>query len=129
MTNRLSLKYSFELIFAIAALVATLAVLQTFVIGKHYIIPSVILVAAVLFGNLAWWGYRDRAWAKHVLFWCGFLITCHAFFALFWSKRYREILGDAFEPVCAVVVVVFAFLVYQYARRNQIFANSVNKED
>lgn len=121
MKERLSLAYAFELIFALLALLAALAVLQTFVIGKHYIIPSVILVGAVLFGNLAWWGWRDAAWAKHVLFWLGFLFTAHAFFALFFSKRYRELLGGAFEPVCVVVVIVFAYLTVQYARRNRLF--------
>ncbi len=121
MKDQLSLKYSFELLFALIAALAALAVLQTFIIGQHYIIPSVILVGAVLFGNLAWWGFRDQPWAKYTLFWLAFLFTSHAFFALFFSKRYREILGSYFEPVCAVIVVVFAFLVVQYARRNQLF--------
>jgi hypothetical protein len=122
MRQRLSLTYAFELIFAVLTLAALLAVLQTFLIGKHYIIPSVILVGAVLFGNLAWWGWQDARWAKHVLFWLGFLFTAHAFFALFFSKRYRELLGGAFEPVCVVVVIVFAVLTVQYARRNRLFA-------
>ena len=117
----LSLGNSFDLIFAVAAAVGVLAVLQTFVIGQHYIIPSGILAVTVLIGNIARFGLRGQIWAKHVLFWCGFLFTAHAFFALFFSKRYRELLGDAFEPVCVVVVLVFAFLTWQYARRNTIF--------
>lgn len=116
-----SLKNSFDLIFALLAGIGLLAVLQTFIIGQHYIIPSVILVAAVVFGNIARYGLRDQPWAKHILFWSGFLFTAHAFFALFFSKRYRELLGDAFEPVCGVVVIVFGFLVYRYARDNRLF--------
>lgn len=121
MKERLSLQYSFELIFALIALIAGLAVLQTFIIGQHYIIPSVILVIAVITGNLAWHGFHDRPWAKQILFWCGFLFTSHAFFALFFSKRYRELLGDSFEWVCGAVVIIFGFLVVQYARRNRLF--------
>jgi hypothetical protein len=123
MREFLTLKYSFELIFALIAAIALLAVLQTFIIGQHYIIPSVILVAAVVFANVARYGFRDQTWAKQVLFWSGFLVTAHAFFALFFSKRYREILGDAFEPVCIVFVLVFAFLTYQYARKNRLFSD------
>jgi hypothetical protein len=121
MKQRLSLQYSFELIFALISLAAVIAVLQTFVIGQHYIIPSVILVIAVVTGNLAWHGFQDRLWAKQILFWSGFLFTAHAFFALFWSKRYRELLGDSFEWVCGAVFILFAFLVYQYATRNRLF--------
>ena len=123
MKARLSLKYSFELLFALIALIAGMAVLQTFIIGRHYIIPSVILVVAVVFGNLAWQGFQDRLWAKYILFWSGFLFTSHAFFALFWSKRYRELLGDSFEWLCGTLVISFGFLVIQYARRNRLFAN------
>jgi len=121
MTSKLSLRYSFELIFAAITIAGVLATLETFVVGRHYIIPSAILAATVLTGNLAWWGLRDAPWAKYTLFWIGFLCTGHAFFALFFSKRYREILGAYFEPVCGVVVLLLAFLVWQYARRNGLF--------
>ena len=69
MKDRLSLQYSFELIFALIAAGGALAVLQTFVIGRHYIIPTGILVAVVLTGNLAWYGFQDARWAKYLLFW------------------------------------------------------------
>ena len=122
MKRWLTLSNSFDLIFAVLTVVGVLATLQTFVIGQHYIIPSVILAVTVLIGNLARFGLDNRAWAKHILFWCGFLFTSHTFMALFFSKRYREILGDAFEPACAGVFLVFAFLTWQYARGNRIFA-------
>lgn len=121
MRDKLSLGYSFDMIFAVMAAIALLGVLQTFVIGRHFIIPTIILSAAVLLGNLAWQGFQGRAWAKHVLFWCGFVFTCHVFFALFWAQKYRELLGDAFLPTGGIVALVFAYLVVQYARRNQLF--------
>ena len=121
MANRLSLQYSFDLLFALLAVAGVLATLQSFIIGRHYIIPTEILAATLLVGNIAWYGLQDRPWAKYVLFWFGTLLTCHAFFALFFSKAYPKILGAAFEPVCVVVVLVFGFLVVQYARRNALF--------
>ena len=123
MKSRLSLAYSLEIWATLVAGVAVLAVLQTFVIGRHYIIPTGILVVAVLFGNLARCGFQNRLWAKQVLFWFAFLFTCHAFFALFWSKRYRELLGESFELVCGTVVVVFAALIFDYARHNHLFGS------
>jgi hypothetical protein len=117
----LSLKNSFDLIAAVIAAGALLGVLQTFVIGRHFIIPTMILFWAVLFGNLARYGFQGRVWAKQLLFWIFFLFTSHAFFALFFAKKYREILGGSFEYVCGAIVVVFAWLVYQYAKKNELF--------
>ncbi len=124
MRDKLSFKYSFELLLTVATLGTALAVLQTFVIGRHYIIPTGLLCITVLLGNIAWYGFRDHPWAKQLLFWIGFLLTSHAFFALFWSKRYREILGDSFELVCAIVVLLLGFLTVQYARRNALFSRA-----
>lgn len=119
--GRLNLGYSFDLMFAAISVAAVLAVLQSFVIGRHYIIPSVILVAAVVLGNIAWYGLQGQRWAKMVLFWSGFLFTCHAFFALFWSKAYRDVLGSAFEWVCVATVILFVYLLVQYVRQNKLF--------
>ncbi len=118
MNRLLSLKYTFDHLAAIIALTCMAGVLQTFIIGKHYLIPTMILAVAVLFGNLARYGYRDMPWAKHVLYWLGVILTCHVFFALFWSVKYRAILGAAFEYVFAPLTVVLALLTWQYARRN-----------
>jgi hypothetical protein len=126
MRSKLTLAYAFDWLFAAVCAGALVGVLQTFVIGRHFIIPTGILAIAVLTGNVAWYGLNDRRWAKQLLFWCGFLATCHLFFALFWAKRYRELLGDAFEPVCAVLTVLFAFLSWQYARRNRLFVAAVD---
>ena len=116
-----SLQYSLDTVAAIAAVAGIAGVLQTFIIGKHFIIPTMLLAVTILFANLARFGYRDNAFAKNLLFWFGILITCHAFFALFWAKTPREILGGAFLPVYGSVFIIFAFLSWQYARRNKLF--------
>ncbi len=124
MNKKLSLQHSFDLIAATIAMVAFLGVLQTFVIGRHFIIPTMALFFCVLFGNLARYGFQGRLWAKQILFWIFFLFTCHAFFALFWAKKYREIFGDSFEYVFGGIVVVFAFLLIMYVRKNDILQGS-----
>ena len=120
MKNLLTLKHSLELLAAIIASTAFLGVLQTFIIGKHFVIPTMILVLAVLFGNLARSGLQGERWAKHVLFWIFFIATCHAFFALFWAATPREILGAAFIYVYGAAFVILAFLCWQYAKLNEL---------
>lgn len=124
MKNWLSLGNSFDLIFAAFTAVGIIAVLQTFIIGQHYIIPSAILAATILTGNIARFGLAGQQWVKHLLFWCGFLFTAHLFFALFFSKKYPDVLGAAFVPVCVALLVLFGFLTIQYARRNRIFSRA-----
>ena len=120
MNKRLSLQHSFDLIAAIIAAMSFLGVLQTFIIGKHFIIPTMILFVGVLFGNLAYYGYQGCAWAKQILFWMFFIFTWHALFALFWAKKYREVFGDSFEYVFGSVVIVFGFLLFKYVAANKI---------
>lgn len=124
MKKTLSWANSLDWFLALLALLAGLAVLETFVIGKHYIIPTILLVITVLFGNMAWYGLTQSKWAKRVNFWCGFLLTFHGFFALFWSKKYRDVLGDQFELVCGAVTLVFLVLTCMYAKRNGLFIKS-----
>jgi hypothetical protein len=119
--RRFSLSYSMEFVAAVLAVVALLGVLQTFIFGRHFIIPTVILTVAVVLGNLARYGYRDQAWAKQILFWFGLILTLHAFFALFWAKAWRELLGGSFEYVCGAITLIMAVLTWQYARRNALF--------
>ncbi|MCI0516295.1 MAG: hypothetical protein L0Y45_00515 [Woeseiaceae bacterium] len=121
MKRLLSFKYTFDHLAALVAAGAAIGVVQTFVFGKHYLIPTMILVLAVLFGNLARYGYRDRAWAKVVLYWIGVILNFHVLFALFWSVKYRSILGDAFEYVFAPLTVSIAVLLWQYAKQNELF--------
>ncbi|MEH6712512.1 MAG: hypothetical protein V7733_14940 [Paraglaciecola polaris] len=124
MKKSLSWANSLDWFMALLALVAGLAVLQTFVVGKHYIIPSILLVVTVLLGNLAWYGLSRTNWAKRVNFWCGFLLTAHGLFALFWSKRYREVLGDQFEVICLALTLLFFGLTWMYAKQNRLFVKA-----
>lgn len=122
MRNLFSLRNSIDIIAILIAAGAFLGVLQSFIIGKHYIIPTGFLLITVLFGNLARFGLQGRIWAKHVLFWIGFLLTSNAFMGLFFARRPREMLGDAFEWVIGALVLVLAYLVVQYARKNTLFS-------
>lgn len=115
---------SLDWVAALIALIAIGAVLYTFVVGRHYIIPTAILVPALLFGNLARCGLQGRRWAKELLFWIGVLFTAHLFFALFFAQTPRALLGAAFEPVCGALFLLSAFTVTQYARRNALFGGA-----
>jgi hypothetical protein len=120
--KKMTLSYGLDWLMAVFALLASLAVLQTFIIGKHFIIPTVLLIITVFIGNLAWFGLKQVKWAQYINFWCGFVLTSHCFFALFWAKKYRELLGDLFEPVAVVITVVLLALTWFYARKNQLFS-------
>ncbi len=122
MSQKLSLRNSFDIVAALIAALAFIGVLQSFLIGKHFIIPTMILFFGVLFGNLARYGFQGQAWAKQFLFWTFFILTAHTFFALFWAKKYREILGDSFEYVCGGVFLILAFLLFKYAKENKILS-------
>ena len=121
MQKLFSLKHSLELLAVLITVTALLGVLQTFVIGKHFVIPTVILVVAVFFGNLARFGSQGQRWAQHTLFWIFAIVACHAFFALFWAKTPREILGDAFIYAYGADFLILSFLSWQYARKNELF--------
>jgi len=121
MQKLFSLKHSLELLAVLITVTALLGVLQTFVIGKHFVIPTVILVVAVFFGNLARFGSQGQRWAQHTLFWIFAIAACHAFFALFWAKTPREILGDAFIYAYGADFLILSFLSWQYARKNELF--------
>ncbi|NCP66039.1 MAG: hypothetical protein GW763_12185 [Paraglaciecola sp.] len=124
MRKRLSWATSLDWLMGLVALCALIAVLQTFIIGKHYIIPSVLLIFSVLFGNLAWYALQGARWAKLVNFWCGVLLTSHGFFALFWSVKYRAVLGDYFEGVGIVVTLLVFFTTFLYAKYNRLHVTS-----
>lgn len=120
MKKLLTLKHSLELLAAIITIAAFLGVLQTFIIGRHFVIPTMILVLAVLFGNLARNGVNGERWAKQVLFWVFFIAASHAFFALFWAVTPREILRDAFLFVYGGAFLILSFLTWQYAKNNEL---------
>jgi len=119
--KKLDFRHGLDWLQATFALIASAFVLQTFIIGKHFIIPTVLLVVAVFFGNLAWYGFKQVKWAQLLNFWCGVILTSHCFFALFWAKKYRELLGNAFEPVAVIFTLLLLALTWFYASKNQLF--------
>jgi hypothetical protein len=119
----MSLEYSLETLAVLVALVAGLGVLQSFLIGKHFVIPTMILLLAVLFGNLARFGISGHRWAKHLLFWIFALLVCHAGFALVWAGDARpgQLFGRAFYPLYGGFAVIVGGLCASYAGRNRLF--------
>lgn len=124
MKKLFSLENSLDALAALLAFAALLGVLQSFIIGKHFVIPTMFLLLTILFGNLARFGVRGHHWAKHVLFWMFALLAFHTFFALFWAGTARpgQFLGDAFYPVYGGLCLLFTILCFTYARSNRIFA-------
>lgn len=122
-----SLKNSLDLLAALVAVVALAAVVQTFVIGKHYVIPTMILFVVIVFGNLARFGMRGARWAKQILFWIFTLTAFHAFFALFWAAKPREIFGAAFPYLYGGYLVLMIGLLVPYARQNRVLAGGGEK--
>jgi len=102
---------------------AGVAVLQTFLVGRHFVIPTLILGLAMLFGNLARFGLRDQRWAKHVLLWIFLLLVFHALFALAWAGDARpgQLFGSAFYPLYGGFALGVGALCIAYARRNALF--------
>jgi len=120
MKNLFSIKNTWDLIAVLVALLAFAAALYQFTIGRHYIIPTAILVWTVLFGNLASYGLKGERWAKHILFWFGFLVSCMGFMGIFFAQRPKEILGGFFLPVWIAGFLLVAWLTWQYRRSNRL---------
>ena len=120
MSKTFSLNNTWDLIAVLIALGTFLAAMYQFVIGQHYMIPTMILLWTVLFGNLARFGLRGDRWAKHVLFWYGFLMSCMAFMGIFFAQRPKELLGGLFLPVWIAMFLLVAWLTWQYKRGNEI---------
>lgn len=122
--QRPDLGNSLDYVAAAGAAAAVAGTLWTFAVGGHYIIPTAILVLAVLLGNLARYALAGRRWAREILFWIGAVFTAHSFFALFFAKTPKALLGAAFEPVCGAVFLLSAFAVTRYAQRNRLFTET-----
>ena len=120
MTSTFSLKNTWDLAAAVLAVVTFVAAMYQFVIGQHYMIPTMILLWTVLFGNLARFGLRGDRWAKHVLFWFGFLMSCMAFMGIIFAQRPKELLGTFFLPIWVVIFILVAFLTWQYREKNEL---------
>jgi small-conductance mechanosensitive channel len=87
MKRLLSIEYGLEGLAALLSLLAVMGVLHTFVIGQHFVIPTLILLMAVLFGNLARFGLNDQRWAKHLLFWVFLILAFHALVCIGLGRR------------------------------------------
>ena len=126
MKKLLSAGYCLETLAILVGLLAALGVIQTFIIGQHFVIPTMILLLVFLFGNLARFGLQDRRWAKHLLFWLFALMVSHTLFALVWAADFRpgEIFGQAFYPVYGGFAVIVGSLCVIYAQRNSLFGSS-----
>jgi lipoprotein signal peptidase len=121
MKNKLEWQYSIDWCAMLIAVASLLLVLQTFVIGRHFVIPTGVLAVTVVFANLAWCGLQDQRWAKYVLFWLAVLVCCHTFFALFWAKAPRELLGVVFLPIYGATCIASALTAWRYAKSNQLY--------
>lgn len=123
MKRLFSLGYSLEGLAALVSVIAGVGVLQTFILGKHFVIPTLMLLLVMLFGNLARFGLKDQRWAKHLLFWLFLLAVFHALFALVWAREARpgQLLGEAFYPLYGAFAVGVGTLCLLYARRNALF--------
>jgi hypothetical protein len=123
MKRLFSVEYCLEGLATLIAIVASVGVLHTFVLGKHFVIPTLILLLATMFGNLARFGLEDQRWAKHMLFWIFLLLVFHALFALVWARDARpgQLLGEAFYPIYGGFALGVGALCFVYARRNALF--------
>ncbi|WP_137297343.1 hypothetical protein [Psychromonas sp. SP041] len=121
---KFSYRNSLEWVTAFITCLLVLGVIQTFIIGRHFIIPTAILAFVILLGNLTTYAFMGRLWAKKIVFWLYLIFTSHLFFALFWAKKYREILEQAFVPSFTITFILFAFLLIQYNRKNRLFIRS-----
>lgn len=119
--TKFNYRNSLEWLTALITLLAIIGVVYTFIIGRHFIIPTGILALTILLGNLTFYAFAGRCWAKRVVFWLYLIFTSHIFFALFWAKKYREILEHAFVPSFLITFLLFAFLLVQYSCQNHLF--------
>lgn len=123
MKKLFSLDHALEALATLVAVGAGLGVLQTFIIGKHFVIPTMILLLVFFFGNLARFGLQGQRWAQHMLFWVFLLMVFHTFFALFWAGEARpgQLFGGAFYPLYGGFTVIVGWLCFGYAGRNKLF--------
>ena len=119
-----TLDNSFDLIAVVIAVACFAAVLGTFVIGKHYIIPTFWLAIALLFANLARHGLAGARWAKQILGHIGLLASANLFMGLFFAKTPKELLGALFLPAWGLAFLVVTALTWQYVSRNALLRSS-----
>ena len=122
MKKLFSLDNSLEALAALIALAGSVLVVWNFVIGKHFVIPTMFLLLVFYFGNLARAGVNGERWAKHLLLWTFLLAVFHSFFALFWAAEARPgaLFGAAFYPMYGGFCVIVGWLCFNYAKRHSL---------
>ena len=121
MKNIVSVENSFDLIVGVIAFIGFLAVIETFIFGKHYIIPTAIFFMTIVLANLTFYGFRKNRIAKKIMFWLFFLLDAHLFFALFFSVKYRTLLGNFFEMICSFLLLILSYMLLKYQKQNELF--------
>ena len=76
MKNYITLSHSFDLIVSLLVTTGILLVVQTFVIGHHYIIPTGFLTLSVIFGNLAYYGFKEIGQQRKFYFGYSLYLLC-----------------------------------------------------
>ena len=120
MSALFSLRSSWELLAAIAAVALFGAAMYQFIVGQHYMIPTAILAPTFLFANLARRGFKGERWAKYVLYWFGVLMSSMAFMGIFMAGAPKEKLGALFLPAWGAMFLLVAWLTWQYGKRNEL---------
>ncbi|GAA6150722.1 hypothetical protein NBRC116587_01410 [Pseudoteredinibacter isoporae] len=112
-------RYSFDYICLLLAAAHLCLVPWSFVQG-HYVIPTFMMISALLFYHLGRAGLNGMLWVKKLLS-CGVLVLCsHLLFALFHAKMPRELLQHWFYPVYLSLLLMLSFLLFKYIRVNRI---------
>jgi hypothetical protein len=123
--TKLQLDYSLEWLATLVSLLALVSSFYTFVIGQHYIIPTMSLIPACVFANLAYYGFQDQRWARLILFWMFSILAAHFFMALFWAQTPREVLGSAFVPIYIAAFAFFCAIVF--GSRKRLYSHTTQK--
>ena len=122
MPSWLKLQNGLALIAALIAAACFVMALYQFVIGQHYIIPTMWLLLTMITGNFARYALAGARWAQEILFWCGALASSTLFMGLFFAQKPKELLGGAFLPVWGLAFLVVAGLTFLHARGNGVFS-------
>jgi len=80
--------------------------------NKHFVTPTINLVSAIMLYNWSIYGFQRAPWLRTLPFYFFLVMSVHAYFALFWAKTPRAMLGNDFTTAYAVVCGVFALLAY-----------------
>lgn len=98
------------------AIVALMLMFYTFY-NKHFVTPTINLISAILFYNWSIYGFKRGPWLRSLPFYFCLVMSVHAYFALFWAKTPRAMLGDDFTLTYTIGCALFALLAYTQRHR------------